>query len=164
MLIDEKGRLFGKINIVDFIVVAVIILGILGVGYKLLSSSTGLFKKTEMIEIVFHNEDLPAYVADSINVGDKVKDSVKNTVFGKVVAKEVENSVVFAANDQGELKQTTRPGYVSMKLFVQGEGIFTDTGVIFSNSDYYVGRTLELRAGNGVIWTRVSDISKVRGE
>jgi hypothetical protein len=51
-----------------------------------------------------------------------------------------------------------------MKLYVQGEGIFTDTGVIFNNADYYVGRSLELRAGNGVIWTRVSDIKKVKEE
>jgi hypothetical protein len=164
MLIDEKGRLFGKINIVDFIVVAVIVLGIAGVGYKLISSSTSLFKKTENINIVFHNEDLPQYVADAINVGDQVKDSVKNTVFGKVVKKEISDSVVFAANSQGELKQTTRPGYVSMKLYVEGKGIFTDTGVIFNNADYYVGRSLELRAGNGVIWTRVSDIEKAKEE
>jgi hypothetical protein len=164
MLIDEKGRLFGKINIVDFIVIAVIVLGIAGVAYKFISSSTSLFKKTENIEIVFYNEDLPAYVADAINVGDQVKDSVKNTVFGKVVAKETDKSVVFAPDAKGELIQTTRPGYVSMKLYVQGEGIFTDTGVIFNNADYYVGRSLELRAGNGVIWTRVSDIKKVKEE
>ena len=50
MLIDEKGRLFGKINIVDFLVVAVILLAIAGVGYKLISSSSILFKKSEKID------------------------------------------------------------------------------------------------------------------
>ena len=39
MLIDEKGRLFGKINIVDFIVAAVIVLGVLGVGYKFITNT-----------------------------------------------------------------------------------------------------------------------------
>jgi len=164
MLIDEKGRLFGKINIVDFLVVAVILLAIAGVGYKLISSSSILFKKSEKIVIVFYNEDLPGFVADAINVGDKVKDSVKNAVFGEVVKKEVDKSVVFAANDKGELVQTTRPGYVSMKLYVETEGIITDTGVIINNADYYVGRSLEVRAGNGVIWTRISNISRVGEE
>ncbi|HOJ11745.1 MAG TPA: DUF4330 domain-containing protein [Clostridiales bacterium] len=160
MLIDEKGRLFGKVNIVDLIVVAVIVLGVLGVAYKYVKSSSSLFKKTEDLQIVFYNEDLPKYVADSIKVGDKVKDSVKNTVFGEVASVETDNSVVFAPNDKGELTQTTRPGYVSMKLTVKGKGIYTDTGVIFNNTDYYVGRSLELRAGNGVIWTRVSEIKR----
>jgi len=164
MIIDEKGRLFGKVNIVDFVVIAVVVLGIAGAAYKFISSSTSLFKKTENIEIVFYNEDLPGYVADAINVGDLVKDSVKNAVFGKVVAKETDNSVVFATDSEGVLRQTTRPGYVSMKLYVQGEGVITDTGVIINNADYYVGRSLELRAGNGVIWTRVRDISKVKEE
>ncbi|NLC69017.1 MAG: DUF4330 family protein [Clostridiaceae bacterium] len=72
MLIDEKGRLFGKINVVDFVVIAVIVLAVLGVGYKLLSSSTILFKKAEIFEIVFYNEVLINEVADSINEGDMV--------------------------------------------------------------------------------------------
>ena len=164
MLIDEKGRLFGKINIVDFIVAAVIVLGVLGVGYKFISSSTTLFKKSEEAKIVFYNEDLPKYVADSIKVGDKVKDSVKNTVFGEVESVEVADSVVFSSNDEGVLKQTTRPGYVSLILTVKGEGVYTDTGVIFNNTDYYVGRSLEIRAGNGVIWTRVKEINKTEAE
>lgn len=164
MLIDEKGRLFGKINIVDLIVVAVLILGVLGVGYKFLSSATTLFKKTEVIEIQFYNEDLPGYVADSIEVGDKVKDSVRNTVFGEVIDKEVKPSIVFGLDDEGVLRQTTRPGYVSMILTVRAEAIYTDTGIIVNNTDYYVGRSLEVRAGNGVIWTRIRDISKVDAE
>mgnify|MGYP001181066309 FL=1 len=164
MLIDEKGRLFGKINIVDFIVVVVLVMGVLGVGYKFLSSSTTLFKKTEVIEIQFYNEDLPGYVADSINIGDKVKDSVKNTVFGEVINKEVKPSVVFGVDDQGVLRQTTRPGYVSMILTVKAEAVYTDTGVIINNTDYYVGRSLELRAGNGVIWTRIKAIDRVEAQ
>jgi hypothetical protein len=164
MLIDEKGRLFGKINVVDFIVIAVIVLAVAGVGYKLLSSSSMLFKKAEMFEIVFYNEDLMQQVADSINIGDKVKDSVKNAVFGEVTKKEVDKSIVFASNDKGELVQTTRPGYVSMKLYVHAKGVHTDTGYIFNNADYYVGRSLELRAGIGVIWTRIVDIRKVEEE
>jgi len=163
MLIDEKGRLFGKINVVDFIVVAVIILAIAGVGYKVLSSSM-LFKKAEMLEIVFYNEDLMQQIADSIKDGDKVKDSVKNTVFGEVVKKEVDKSIVFASNDKGELVQTTRPGYVSMKLYVQAEGVYTDTGYLINDTDYYVGRSLELRAGTSVIWTRIVDIRRLGEE
>lgn len=161
MIIDEKGKLFGKINVVDFAVVAVVLLAILGVGFKLISSSTTLFKKTEEFQIVFYNEDLPGYVADSINVGDKVKDSVRNTVFGEVTGKEVTPSVVFAADDRGVLQQTTRPGYVSMKLTVIGKGIYTETGIIINNMDYYVGRSLELRAGNGVIWTRIRELTRL---
>lgn len=161
MLIDEKGRLFGKVNIVDFIVVAVLVLGVLGVGYKFLSSSTSLFKKNEDVQIVFFNEDLPKYVADSIKVGDKVKDSVKNAVFGEVEDIDIKESIVFAANSEGVLMQTTRPEYISMTLTVKGKGIYTDTGVVFNNTDYYVGRSLELRAGNGVVWTRVKEIKKV---
>ncbi len=164
MLIDEKGRLFGKINVVDFVVIAVIVLAVLGVGYKLLSSSTILFKKAEIFEIVFYNEALIKEVADSINEGDKVKDATKNTVFGEVVKKEVDKSIVFASNEKGELVQTTRPGYVSMKLYVHAKGVHTDTGYYFNNVDYYVGRSLELRAGTGVVWTRIIGIRKVEEE
>ncbi|MCX7773907.1 MAG: DUF4330 domain-containing protein [Clostridia bacterium] len=38
-LIDEKGRLFGKVNIFDFIILLAIVLVVGGVGYKLIQRS-----------------------------------------------------------------------------------------------------------------------------
>ena len=34
-LIDEKGKLFGKINVIDFVIVIIVIGLLAGVGYKL---------------------------------------------------------------------------------------------------------------------------------
>lgn len=36
-LIDEKGRLFGKVNLIDFVVVILVLLLVAAVGYKVLS-------------------------------------------------------------------------------------------------------------------------------
>ena len=40
-MIDEKGRLFGKINIVDLIVILVIVIAAVGVGMKFLGGGNG---------------------------------------------------------------------------------------------------------------------------
>ena len=44
-LIDEKGRLFGKINIVDLLVILVIIVAAVVLGLVVRAVSMGLFAK-----------------------------------------------------------------------------------------------------------------------
>lgn len=161
MIIDSKGKLFGKVSIIDILIVLVIIAGVGGVTYKFnKSKAVTPFTKTEDIQIVFFTEDIPDYVAQSIKQGDLVKDRVSNSVFGRVKEVKIDKGIFYAPNDRGEMVASSKPGYVSLMLTVEGQGIYTDNGVTFGNVDYYINKTLEVRAGNTAIWTRVYNIRK----
>lgn len=53
MIIDQKGRLFGKVNIIDFIITLVIVLAIGAMGYKVVSK----YVKVPRIPIVVEKTD-----------------------------------------------------------------------------------------------------------
>lgn len=164
MVIDNKGRLFGKISLIDIIIVVVILSAALGVVYKLRTSkSEGFLVKPDAIEVVFYTEELPDFAATDIKKGDIVKDPVRNAVFGTVSDIEINDSVTFTQDQDGNMKISPRPGYVSIKLHVEGKGTITSSGITIDNADYGIAKSLEIRAGRSAIWTRISEIKKIEG-
>ncbi len=163
MIIDDKGKLFGKISIVDILVVCLILAGIAGAYYKFGKSKTiSLVSKPNKIEITFFTEDLPAYVGAGIKPGDIARDRVSGSAIGKVKEVVAGPDIFYSPNDQGQMVKSAKEGYVSLKVVVEGNGIFgSDQGASFSNVDYYVNKWFEVKAGNAQYYTRVQNIRKI---
>lgn len=89
--IDEKGRLFGKFNIIDILIVLVVLAAFVGVNYKLglikKFSSSDVNVKKPIVKIWIKN--ISRYTVDSIKEGDTLKELKSNTAFGKIIAIEV---------------------------------------------------------------------------
>lgn len=72
-LIDEKGRLFGKLNIIDLVVVVLILFLAAAVGYKVVSpkvatSPTAQGEVTAVVKCTFRSDS----VVNSIKVGQQL--------------------------------------------------------------------------------------------
>ena len=75
MILDKKGKLFGKISIVDVLVVVIIIAIAFGLYYKFDKSGTVTpFTETQTIRMSLYLESVNTYMIDSIKVGDPVRD------------------------------------------------------------------------------------------
>lgn len=150
MVIDSRGKLFGKISIIDIMIVVILMAAIAGVGYKFSKSGTiGSSAKADDLEIVFYAEEVPDYAAQAIKIGDIVKDGVQNSTFGRVKDIKIGDSVSWAQAENGEWFPSTKKGYVSIYITAEGKGIFEDSGVSIDSSDYFIGLTIDrLRAGN----------------
>jgi len=167
MILDSKGKLFGKISIVDVLIVLVVIGAIAGVGYKLTKSDIGVgnaLAKQDKIEISFYADEAPEFAAKAVTKGDLAKDFERNVIFGNVTDVVVGDSVSWASNDKGEIVTSSKKGFSSIKVTVEGDGIFRDgkssSGVTFGSADFYVGRTTILLVGNSTFQCRIYDIKK----
>lgn len=72
-LIDEKGKIFGKINLIDLVVVALILFIVAAVGYKILSpristSPTAQGEITALVKCTFRSDS----VTKSVQPGQKL--------------------------------------------------------------------------------------------
>jgi len=162
MFIDKKGKLFGKVSIIDILIVLIVIAGAAGLAYKVKNSRTITpFTKTDNIQIVFIADETLEFVADAIKPGDVVKDLVKGTVFGEVKSITKKESVTRIATDDGRIVVASKPGYVSVEVIVEGKGVYTDTGVTFDNADYYIGKSFEVKVGNTATYLRIYDLKKI---
>lgn len=163
MIIDEKGRLFGKFNILDIVVVLAILVVIAGVGYKFLKSNTPTpFRQADRIETSFFVEEVPDYAAAAIKAGDTVTDRVTGSAFGKVVSVDVQPSVSYAPDQEGHFVRTSKETYRSVRIVVQGEGIWSEKGVTFGNIDYYINKQQEYRFGNVAFFCRIQNMQVVK--
>lgn len=163
MIIDSNGKLFGKISIVDVLIVAVLLAAIGGVYYKFGRSKTVTpFSKPDTIEVSFYVEDAYDFTANAIKEGDLVKDKVNNITIGKVTSVEVGTDIVFFPNSDGQVTASSKPGYNSIKFTVRGQGIYSDTGAFFGGNEYFVNKYFEMRVGKTGIYPRISSIEKVK--
>lgn len=164
MLLDKKGKLFGKISIVD-ILIAVIILGVaFGLYYKFGRTGTVTpFTKTSTIQTSIYLESVNDYVVKSIKPGDIVKDRVQNVTLGKVVDIVTGPDISYSINDKGLVMKGSREGYVSATIIFEGQGIYGSTGATFSGVEYYINKNgTEWRIGNTSSFAKICDIKLVK--
>lgn len=161
MIIDSNGKLFGKVSIIDALILFVILAGIAGIGYKYSTSkSASPFRAPDKFQLVFYGEEVPDFTATKVKVGDKAKETVKNTDFGNVVDVKLDKSMSVAMTDQGEYHITSRPDMNSLTVTVDCEGVYSDSGVTVQNNDFYIGQYLNLKIGNSAFYIRLYDIKK----
>lgn len=162
MIIDNKGRLFGKINIIDLLVILVVIIAIAGIGYKFTRSKTPApFVKTDTIEVEFFVEESPDFVVDMLKVGDPVKEAVQNTSVGKVTDIKRDKSIRWVETDKGEVIKATKEGHSSVIITIRANGFYGNNGVTINNVEYFVGRTLIMYVGNTALSGRISALRKL---
>ncbi|MDK2799501.1 MAG: hypothetical protein PWP27_858 [Clostridiales bacterium] len=161
MLLDEKGRLFGKINIIDLFIIFVIIGAIGGAFYKFGKANVGPIVKQDNIIIKFYAEEAPEYAAKAVKKGDIATDDSKNTYFGIVTEDPVvKGSLSFGTNSEGQFVPSSKPGMASVLITVEGKGVIGTNGAVFGGVNYGVGHSMALAVGKSKLWVRVYDIQK----
>lgn len=65
-MIDEKGKLFGKLNIIDLIAIILILAVVVLLGYKLTSSSGGFAENGQQVRFTVKVEGVDAQVYENI--------------------------------------------------------------------------------------------------
>jgi hypothetical protein len=163
MLIDEKGKLFGKINILDLMVFVLVLVVIAGVAYKFTKSNAPTpFTQRDKIETVFYVEEVPVYSVAAVKQGAVVEDRVTGSVFGTVTAMDVQPSVSYAPDNNGKMVKSSKETYNSLSLTVVGNGTYSENRVTFKNIDYFINKQLEIRIGNVAVYTRIKSIKVLK--
>ena len=75
-IIDEKGKLFGIINVIDLVLLLLVAAIVVGVGYKFVAGDGNLFKPktpdTKDYLVTFYCPRSPAQAASFLKVGDRL--------------------------------------------------------------------------------------------
>jgi len=162
MIMDKKGKLFGKLSIVDIVIVLALIAIVAVAGYKFIRPDTAspFTTKTDEIRLQFYAEEVPEYAAKAIKVGDPAKESLQNAGFGHVSDIKTDKSISWVDTDKGEYIAGTKKGYSSVVITLDGTGILSGNGVKIGNGQYYIGQTIVLYVGNSSLQGRISKIEK----
>lgn len=120
-MIDKQGRLFGRINIFDFIVVLTLILIIGRVVYVKLNVPEVVAPPQDKVSIEFRAEVLNP-VADVLAVGQRITDKRTGVYLGEIRELEVVPLPVAAVGANGEVKWVDSPRFVEVRMVLANQG------------------------------------------
>lgn len=167
-LIDEKGKIFGKLNVVDLIVAVVIIALIGAAAYRLTSKrinangETPLSQEQEIYVTLFASLVVPE-VADNLKEGDKL---VANNRFtnGEVVSVKSEPADYVGVNSDGVAVHSKHPLWKDVTVVIKDTVNPSSVLLKAGNQEVRVGYTFILKTQTVETNTRIRKIEFERPE
>lgn len=130
-VIDHNGRLFGKISVIDVLVILVVI-ALAGALYvKNTRPHTGTSVATQTITYQVLVEGAQSYLKDNIHVGDKVYDLTYSSgggPLGEITDIEEQPGSKLTTFTDGTMGLAGVEDGVNLLLTIQGEGLVGDKG------------------------------------
>ncbi len=135
-LMDEKGRLFGKINLFDLLVLLLVIVGIVGMSTRLIKTDR---ETAEMTTATYHVEIVGAQECfkEVYKVGDSLYEG--DTLLGTVTAVEVTPNKVLKLMPDGSAKMVERNTYFDINLTFTTDRFNTDAGYHVDSAEWLAG-------------------------
>lgn len=158
---NESKKKPGRINIIDVIIIAVIVLAVAFIAWKLLRSDSGI-SSSQTLYLTVYEAEVPNFVVDEIEIGDVASDGTDNNItrIGTVL------SVTKSDADSYELNETTneyvkasKPDHCSVYITLEVQGTMTDNGILIGAQRYGVGHSMVLYAGDAKMYLVVYDCS-----
>lgn len=142
-MIDNKGKLFGKISIVDIIIVLAFAVAVAGFAYKLTSGNTKVAVRADTpIAMELKMEQVRQYSVDAVRIGDKVYEE-HGDLLGTIVASHVEQSR--RPGDNGDGTVTYAPMENRYDLYIEIEAV----GRV-NDGTYYINGSKQFAKGGNV--------------
>jgi len=129
MLLDEKGKLFGKISIIDIGVLLLIAVLMGGVYYKFfMVDKNQNAAKFDTIEYKILVEEVRQQSVDAIEIGANIYDVKTDSPMGKIVDKEVLPATDQLTKADGTMVIAEKPERFNVIVTIQVPGVETEYG------------------------------------
>lgn len=155
-IIDNKGRLFGLINILD-LAVLIIVLGILVFGFSRVNKNTVAKKETKTAEITYEIKKVRQVTVDAINVGDPIYHYDKGTYIGKIISKDVK-PFSEEVEYEGKYVMAEVPERYVVTIVVQADIEETDQYYLAGGEQSRVGAEFRLKNKEFASWGTIMNI------
>lgn len=141
-IIDEKGKLFGKCNAIDCLVVILVIVLAFGAYYKFHSldkTSTGAAMQTVSYKVEIKR--VRNYIENNVREGDELFDKTSGKSIGRIVGIDLRPAVENVLGVDGIYRQGAVENRLDVTLLIEADAVVGDGGI-------FVNRTYELSTGS----------------
>lgn len=163
-MIDKNGKLFGKINIIDLLIILILVAALVFVGVKFVfSGSSGESPATEsnMYKISFFGSGVELGVTDNLNEGDPIFEDSTNNYMGTLKSWEHHENFTNVLQDNGEIVQVPVPNSYYYLLEGEIEGSLEDDGFHTKDGVLCVGAHYTAHFGAIRMYVEISSIEPI---
>ena len=160
-MIDKNGKLFGKINIIDLLIILVVIAALVFVGLKVLAPkrSGGDAVQTNKVQISFYAAKVEPGVEDCLVEGAPLYEDLTNVPLGELKSWSVEPEYENQVNANGDAVKVEVPNNYFVNVTAEVNGNVTSDGLHIGSSIYCVGAHYTIHVGTAKIYAECSEIT-----
>ncbi|MBO5142557.1 MAG: DUF4330 domain-containing protein [Clostridia bacterium] len=152
MKVIENKKLFGKINLMD-VLILIVIFAVVAIGYKVVFKSkttVNVGAKFFTTTCIMKIEDMPIGSTNYLNVGADVYDNETNVYIGKLIDfKSGDYNVIKANKETNEYVEVKIPNKENVYLTIEVDVSDQGADLVTSNNYYVkVGKYLSIRSSN----------------
>ena len=140
-----------KFNIVDILVILVLIAGAVFLGIRMFGGEEPAVSPNSSVgstyRVTFNAECVRGDVASTLVKGSKAENASRNMDLGYLVDFTIADAIAYGTDAQGNVVQSTKPGYVSVTLVCELTGIDQSTGLQVGQFMLNVGHSMGVRCG-----------------
>lgn len=147
-IVDSKGRLFGKVNLIDLVVVLAVVAVVGRFGYKHFAPKAAA-PAGSPIEVEMKLGNVSQATIDALPVGTNLYDATdkaNDVLVGTIVAVSSKPAVVTTVNPDGKVVETQSSTTLDYTLVVRGNGAVSPTMVRLNGFEVKVGTPMPLRS------------------
>lgn len=158
-IVDENGKIFGKINLVDLGIILLLILAFAAVGYKMVRERF-IERETAVIEYTLLIEGVREQSVTAINmVSEKIVNAENDDLLGDIIniKKEQASDIVQKAN--GDYTKVFYPDKYDLHITLRSEGVVSKDGYFTSSGKKLLyGDTIGIDNGYSQMFGIVEDV------
>jgi hypothetical protein len=157
--LDERGRIFGKVNVVDILVLLVII----AVVAFAVTRMTGSTATTVAVRVTYTAKAVRQVAIPTLQTGAVVRDD-GGTVLGKVAAPlSVSPTLEEFLTPEGELKAFDSPVFSDVDIVVTGEARVSGANVRIGSTLLAKNEKVILLVGDNKLQTEITSVERGAG-
>ncbi len=161
MLIDKKGKLFGRFNIIDFLFVLIIAVAISATVYKFgFSANKDAAIASEKIEYVLKAEKVRKYTVDAFEIGDTVYDDESSKAIGVITKVDYKPTEQHLEKSDGTIAKSIMPQRYDAYVTVECNARISDDGY-FANGTKQIAKfsTIKITTQKVEVTTKVDGVN-----
>ena len=142
MIIDKKGKLFGKINVVDIAVVLIIVVAVAVTYFKFnMSEHSDVTEYKTSVTYTINARNLRNFTTDAVDVGEILYDKASDKPAGKIIDKKVSPSKEYITCADGSIVKADLPDRYDLELVVESPALIRNGMVIIECGSVHLNRT-----------------------
>jgi hypothetical protein len=142
---DRNGKIKGKFNVIDLLVILLLIAVVIGICVRFGSKVTTAVKSDEEFEYVVKLDSVRQYTIDALEKKGKLSDKKATVDLGEIVSVESEPAEFLSETADGRMVYAEQPERYTVYVTIKTRGKESDNSYITADSnELSVGRTTEI--------------------
>ena len=147
-MIDKNGKLFGKINIIDLLIVLAILAAAAVFTVRVLRPDPGADEELQRVRITFFSDESYPFIPDFFYEGAPISDYDTKLSMGTLEWWELTDALdTYYDPNLGRAVEVPNPEFAGVRLTADVDGTLTEVGLKMDEYTFVIGGHLYLNVG-----------------